>query len=131
MVVQERIQLIVEPVTDSFESTLQVEDRVIRAEVDEPVQIRCFVRNSRETIKLNWLKLNSNLPDNSRVEDGVLYIESVQPESEGVYICTGYNEKTRTVEFTQNIRLAVVGECDRPGTKSTFNSVVHKKVQLH
>ena len=109
MIVQERIQLIVEPVTDAFESTLQVEDRVIRAEIDEPVQIRCFVRNTRDNIKLNWLKLNSNLPENSRVEDGVLYIEAVQPDDAGVFICTGYNEKTRTVEFTQNIRLAVVG----------------------
>ena len=88
MIVQERIKLIVEPVTDAFESSLQVEDRVIRAKADEPVQIRCFVRNTRENIKLNWLKMNGNLPENSRVEDGVLYIEAVQPENEGVYICT-------------------------------------------
>lgn len=110
VVTQERIQLIVEQITDSFDSNLQVEDRVVRAQVNEPAEIRCFIRETNENIKLNWLKLDSNLPASSRVEDGVLYIEKVKPDDEGIYVCTGYSERTRTVTFTQKIRLSVTGK---------------------
>lgn len=109
-VVQERIQLIVEPLQDTFDTILQVEDRVVRAQVNEPVEIRCFIRKTKDKIKLNWLKRGSNLPVNSRVEDGVLYIEKVSPEDDGVYVCTGKNEATKTTEFTHDVKLAVVGE---------------------
>ena len=113
IIVQERIQLIVEPpVVDPFESTsaLQVEDRVVRAQVDEAIELRCFIRKTQDNLKLNWFKRDSNLPDSSRVEDGVLIIEKVALEDDGTYVCTGYNGKSRTVEFTQDIRLAVVGK---------------------
>lgn len=111
IIVQERIQLIVEPAADSFrESTLQVEDRVVRAEVDQPIEIRCFVRNTKDNIKINWFKRGSNLPINARVEDGVLYIDKVSVEDDGIYVCTGKNEKMKTTEFTHDIRLAVVGK---------------------
>lgn len=110
VVAQERIQLIVEPLTDSFGSSLEVEDRVVKAEIDKPIEIRCFVRNTKDNLKLNWLKENSNLPETARVEDGILYIERVEEKDDGYYICTGFNEKTRHVEFTQKIRLATVGK---------------------
>ena len=69
---------------------------------------QCALREEIEGATIEWNRENAPMPQNSRVDKEVLYIDDVRPEDEGIYVCTG--RMGPSVLFQDKVRLNVVGK---------------------
>lgn len=66
----------------------------VNSVIGSNVTLECVV-NGHPYPKINWIKLDGQLPAmRSFVDGGNLYITALEKGDEGVYICTGTNGKT-------------------------------------
>ena len=65
--------------------------------------------DSRQDILINWIRSDSReMPEQSVLRDGTLYINNVQKDAEGSYTCLGLGP-SGTVLFEANATLRVIG----------------------
>lgn len=68
-----------------------------------------YITGTDRDIYLKWTRTDGKpLPSSHRLQDGVLYINNVQPEDAGEYSCLGIVEGD-IILFTASARLAIVG----------------------
>lgn len=94
-------------------------DRQVTAPVGTRAELRCRIENSKfqrkhnlqgktndtpflgpNDILINWRRAdNGSLPEGSHVSDGILYIDNIQPEATGEYVCYGIDRRYNVISF--------------------------------
>ncbi|CAG9863069.1 unnamed protein product [Phyllotreta striolata] len=92
-----------EPSRPHYTTTFRPEPPVHEQEYIAPIggraEIRCSIANQDGVnIQVRWSRTDgSPLPPNAYERSGVLYIDNVEPEAQGEYSCTGYDQYGRPV----------------------------------
>ena len=84
------------------------------------MELRCYV-NGVQNAQITWSKQGRALPSRSRVSNGVLYIDNVQYEDGGVYICSAGGEGLITVTSNINVNIGKLPKLCRLQNNFSFS----------
>jgi PREDICTED: LOW QUALITY PROTEIN: papilin-like len=101
------IQLIVESVHYP-EPQVKSEKKLIVAQINTTVELRCFALTDDVKVKINWRRENVDFDFRFKNENGILRIQQVQINDTGLYTCLGFFGDNKV--FIDHTKLAVVGK---------------------
>lgn len=103
---QKSIQLIVENVEQN-EPEIFVENKLIIAQINSTVEIRCFVYADNVKFNISWKREKGEMDWRFKAENGILRIEKIQKNDTGIYSCTSSIGHKLLTDYT---KLGVIGE---------------------